>query len=36
MICRKDFEEKSTAIKLGFSNFDLFKIQSAKNSVISI
>ena len=31
---RKDYEEKK-AIKLGFSNFDLVKIQSA-NSVISI
>ena len=31
---RKDYEEKK-AIKLGFSNFDLVKIQSA-NSVVSI
>ena len=31
---RKDYEEKK-AIKLGFSNLDLVKIQSA-NSVVSI
>jgi len=31
---RKDYEAKK-AIKLGFSNFDLVKIQSA-NSVVSI